>query len=213
MRLALSLSAVTLVGGLVVPVLTLAGTARADVHPADQAQETLTVTKRDATGDVHLDRSGRRAPHRVTGSVDLSAARYRIDRTEETLTVTYPVRRILARGSDYTQFFASIATVDKAQDDAVASAVFITSLRHPGRVEVDGTDADGDAFTDRCAAASVTVSRAQDTLTQQVPFSCFEGAFDHAYLRSAAFVETRRGADLAWDATRYTRDLPLSPAG
>ena len=127
MRLALSLSAVTLVGGLVVPVLTLAGTARADVHPADQAQETLTVTKRDATGDVHLDRSGRRAPHRVTGSVDLSAARYRIDRTEETLTVTYPVRRILARGSDYTQFFASIATVDKAQDDAVASAVFITS--------------------------------------------------------------------------------------
>ena len=67
----------------------------------------------------------------MTGSVDLSAARYRIDRTEGTLTVTYPVRRILARGSDYTQFFASIATVDKAQDDAVASAVFITSLRHP----------------------------------------------------------------------------------
>lgn len=207
MKLRLSLSAVLALA----PAVALAGAASADVAPADQAKATLSVTRHDATGDQRLDSDGKQVPRRVTGSIDLSTASYHVDRTAETLTITYAVERVLATSSRYRQFFASIATTDKGRADAAASAVFVTSTDRPGVVRVYRTGSDGTASEERCAGADVVVSRAQDTVTQQIPFSCFESALDHGYLKSAAGVETRRGDDLAWDQTRYTRDLPLSP--
>src|SRR5688500_12515941 len=73
----------------------LGGMAHADVSDADQAK-TIGITKPDKTGDVRAeDRNG--AGTRVERSIDLSQVDYRLDRTTETLTITYSVRRILDR--------------------------------------------------------------------------------------------------------------------
>ena len=44
---------------------------------------------------------------------------------------------------------------------------------------------------------------------QTVPFSCLGGLY-HGSLRSAVGVESTKCRDIAWDVTRFTRDVPLT---
>lgn len=194
-------------------VLSLAGPASAVVDPDDEARATIVVAERDRAGDQRLDRDGRHAPKAVTRSVDLRRIGYRIDRTHQVITIGYRVPRVLPSGSRYRQVFASIAATDRRALDSAASAVFLTTSSAPSVVRVLGTTPTGEGFARRCAAATVDIRRAQGTLVQTVPFSCFAGTAGHGYLKSVVLLETRRGDDLAWDGTPFTRDLPLTPVG
>ena len=188
----------------------LATGAVATAAPAAAPRAVLHVTKTDAAGDVHVQ-SGTDAPRRVARSVELRRVHYRIDRAREVLQITYPVRRVLAPGGAYRQYFVSVAGVDRTDLDSQPAVTFLTLIgKHP-RVLVLGNEAAGEGIRTTCRRADVTVSRAHDTVVQRVPFACFSSGVDHGYLRSAAGVEARRGADVSFDTTRSTRKLPLRP--
>lgn len=187
----------------------LATGAGATAQPAAAPRSVISVTTTDAAHDVHVQQ-GADAPRRVSRSVELRHVHYRIDRAHGVLEITYPVRRVLATGGAYQQYFVSVAGPD-LRDDSAPSVSFLTLMTTRPHVLVLGNEAAGDGIVTTCRRAGVAVSRARDTVVQRVPFSCFSSGVDHGFLRSAAGVEARRGADVAFDVTRSTRDLPLSP--
>ena len=191
--------------------LTVASVAYAGIDPSDAAASELSVAQADPTGDVHLERhAARGVSTRVRGSIDMDRVDYRIDRQGQTLTITYSMARVLRPATRYHQLVATVIATGKRMQGS--TAVLITPVRAPDRVRVLVFDPRSDESDHLCRPATVEVSRAQDTVTQAVPFSCFSDVLDHGHLRSATLVEKPRGADVAWDYTTRTRDLPLSPA-
>ena len=72
-------------------------------------------------------------------------------------------------------------------------------------------DADGNWKDGVCKAGSSVTDPKADTVRQTVPFSCLRGVLDHGWFRSFGLVEKRStGADVSFDLTGSTRDLPLS---
>jgi hypothetical protein len=182
----------------------LGGIAHADVSDADQAKAIIGITKTDKVGDVRAeDRNG--AHTRVERSIDLSRVDYRLDRTAETLTITYDVRRVLDR--DGFRQFVGTTIVDRSEDDSpfglVMSGVNRSALR------VSSYDDNGEFHEGVCKAGTSSTDAAADTITQTVPFSCL-GAVERGAMKSWAVVERSRGRDVAWDQARFTRDLPLT---
>ena len=197
---ALALAASTLVSG----------AAYAAVSPEDEATPVIDVTVPDKTGDVHVTKDGRGLPTRVTHSVAMKQVGYNIDRTTEILTVTYPVQRIL-NNDRYRQL---VGTDIETTKDSNTPAPFVGLMSNTAKTTVRVFTFDGaSTFKDHvCKAATSATDTKTDVVTQTVPFSCLRGALDHGYLRSFALLEgASKGADLAYDLTPFTRDLPLSP--
>lgn len=197
---ALTLATSTLVGG----------AAYAAVSPDDEATPVIDVTTPDKTGDVHVTQDGRGLPTRITHSVAMKQVGYTIDRTTEILTVTYPVQQIL-NNDRYRQLVGTNIQASK-DNNAPAPVVGLMSNTAKTTVRVFTFDGAGTFKNHVCKAATSATDTKTDIVTQTVPFSCLRGALDHGYLRSFALLEaTSNGADLAYDLTRFTRDLPLSP--
>jgi hypothetical protein len=182
----------------------LGGSAYAQVSPADQASPLIEVTKADKTGDVRVFARGPKAPSaRVKRSIAMNHVDYRIDRTAETLSITYPLRRVLG-GDRFHQVVVTLIASDK--DAGPWGTVF--SVAGTSRVRVF-MDADEPTTGGRCEEGVSVTDAAADTVTQTVPFSCLAD-LDHGLLRSAAMVERRGGADISWDVTPFIRDVPLT---
>jgi hypothetical protein len=188
----------------------LAGAAHATVSPEDEASPVIDVTVADQAGDAHVARKARDLPERVTHSVEMEQVGYHLDRTAETLTVTYPLRRVVV-SDRYRQVVATLIDPTKHTDDPGEPWAVLLSNTAKSTVRVFTFDGSG-AFSQRtCKAASSVSDLESDVVTQTVPFSCLRGALDHAHLRSFAGVEaTRSRRELAHDATSFTRDLPLT---
>ena len=198
---ALAVTASTVVGG----------AAYATVSPDDEATPVIDVTAADKTGDVHVMKTARDLPKRITHSVAMKQVGYHVDRTTETLTVTYPVQRIL-NNDRYQQTVGTFVTTDKDMSNNNAPFVDLISSTAGTTVRVYTYDG-ASTFKDHvCKAASSATDTKSDVVTQTVPFSCLRGVLDHGYLRSFALLEgASKGRDLSWDLTPFTRDLPLSP--
>lgn len=198
---ALAVTASTVVGG----------AAYATVSPEDEATPVISVTAPDKTGDVHVMKAARDLPKRITHSIAMQQVGYDVDRTTETLAVTYPVQRIL-NNDRYQQAVGTLITTDKDMSHSNTPFVELISKATRTTVRVYAYDG-GSTFTNHvCKAATSATDPKADVVTQTVPFSCLRGALDHGYLRSFALLEgAPKGGDLAYDLTPFTRDLPLSP--
>lgn len=187
------------------------GAAYATVSPEDEVTPVISVTTPDKTGDVRVMKAGRDLPKRLTHSVAMKQVTYNVDRTTETLTIGYPVQRIL-NNDRYRQLFATLVTTDKDMSNMNSPFVELISSAAKVTVRVFTYDGGSDFQDHVCKAAGSTADTKTDVVTQTVPFSCLRGALDHGYLRSFALLEgAPKGGDLAGDLTPYTRDLPLSP--
>jgi hypothetical protein len=188
----------------------VAGAAHATVSPEDQASPVIDVTMPDKAGDVRVAKAGRALPKRVSHSVELKEVTYDLDRTAKTLTVSYPLRRVLA-SDRYRQVVATLIDPTKRTDDP--GDPWAGVLSDPAKSTVRVFTFDGDSkFTHRvCKAASTATDTETDIVTQTVPFSCLHGVLDHGFLRSFAGLETiRQPRELAHDAAAFSRDVPLS---
>jgi hypothetical protein len=155
-------------------------------------------------------KAARDLPKRVTHSVEMAQVGYHLDRTAQTLTVTYPLRRVL--DSDrYRQVVATLIDPTKRTDDPGEPWAGLLSNTAKSTVRVYTFDGNS-AFTQRvCKAASSASDLETDVVTQTVPFSCLHGVLDHGHLRSFAGVEdTHSKRELSHDAASFTRDLPLT---
>jgi len=199
---ALAVTASTVVGG---------AAAYATVSPDDEATPVIDVTTVDKTGDVHVMKAGRDLPNRITHSVGMKQVGYHVDRTTETLTIAYPMSRIL-NNDRFHQLVGTVITPDKKMSDPNAPFVELVSNASKVTVRVFSYDGDTNFKQHVCKAASSSSDTKTDTVTQTVPFSCLDGVLDHGFMRSFALLERApKGGDLAYDLTPYTRDLPLSP--
>ena len=185
--------------------LTIAAPAGAVVGTDDAAAQQITVKRPDKRGDVLVERSARGTlSARTVASADLTRVGYAIDRVQQQLTITYAVRH-RAPSQRFRQYVVSIVQTDPRAADAAAVVI----MSWPGSTAVRIiTSADASA-SHRCAGGSSVRSHHGRVLTQVVPFSCL-GDVGHGHLRSFLGLERRNGADVASDATKRTRDLPLT---
>ena len=194
----------------IIPAFSVGPVALAGPSAEDRDGTTLSVTKHDKASDLDTDSGGNRGPRRVTNSIDLADLTYRIDRAAETLTVIYSTKQVLAPAllARFNQGFGTAVSADTS-DPGILLWTWFTK-RHPqGFLLVFRSSGDGR----RCADATTVTNRKVDTVTQTVPFTCFNDTVDHGHLRSSSLVETRRyGGDISSDVAARTRDLPLSPA-
>jgi len=201
----------TLLAGLAVLTSTVVGgAAYATVSPEDEATAVIDVTMTDKTGDVHVVKAERDLPHRITHSVGMKQVGYHVDRTAETLTISYPLTRIL-NNDRFQQAVGTIITPDKKMSDPNSPFVELISSASKVTVRVFSYDGDTSFRQHVCKAASSAADSKTDAVTQTVPFSCLDGVLDHGFLRSFALLERVKGRDVSYDLTPWTRDLPLSP--
>jgi hypothetical protein len=183
----------------------LGGTAYADIRPADEASPVIEISKADKTGDVRVERyKTANVSNRIKQSVAMDHVDYRVDRTAQTLTVTYPLQKVLTNDR-YRQFAITMIATDRDHLER-SQVVLVMSAAHKSRVVAVNLDSEYEEK--RCAGGSSVTDTAADTITQTVPFSCL-GGLDHGSLRSFVGVESVKGRDIAWDVTRFTRDVPL----
>ena len=183
----------------------LGGTAYADIRPADEASPVIEISKADKTGDVRVESyKTANVSNRVNQSVALDHVDYRVDRTAQTLTITYPVQRVLT-SDRYRQYAITLIASERNHEDSQIALVM--SPAHKSRVLVISSG--NDFEEERCVGGTTATDAVADTITQTVPFSCL-GGITHGSLRSAVGVENTKGRDIAWDVTRFTRDVPLT---
>jgi len=177
------------------------GVAHAVVRPADEAAPVIAVTQHDGAGGVHVERSERGELSKAAlRSVDVSRVDYRVDRAEQTLTVSIKVRhRPVALSHPLRQYFATVLITDLP---------FVVLISRPGKSRVSTIAAD-DGSLRTCAGGTTKTSNRGRVVTQTVPFSCLKGV-EHAKLWSGAGIERRGGGDVAYDTAHRTRDLPLT---
>lgn len=195
---------------LAAPVTVLGAAAHATVSPEDEATPVIDVTVADKAGDARVTKSARDLPKRVTHSVEMTQVSYDVDRTTETLTISYPLRRVVA-SDRYRQLVATVIVRSKRSDDPDEPFVGLLSNAAKSTVRVFTYDG-GDNYAQRvCKAAGTTADPGTDVVTQTVPFSCLRGALDHGFLRSLAGVGTTHSQrDIAQDTAPFSRDLPLT---
>jgi hypothetical protein len=185
---------------LVPAMLVSPGIAHGVVRPADEAAAVITATQHDGAGGVHVERSERGELSRAAlRSVDVSRVDYRVDRAEQTLTVSIKVRhRPVALRRPFRQYFATVVSTDLP---------FVVLVSRPGKSRVSTVEGDNSLRT--CAGGATRTSKRGRVLTQTVPFSCLKGV-EHARLWTGAGIERRNGGDVAYDTAHRTRDLPLT---
>jgi hypothetical protein len=185
---------------LVPAMLVSQGVAHAVVSPADEAAAVITVTQHDGAGGVHVERSERgELTKAALRSVDVTRVDYRVDRAEQTLTVSIKVRhRPVALRHPFRQYFATVVGTDLP---------FVVLISRPGKSRVSTIEADGSLA--KCDGGATRTSERGRVVTQTVPFSCL-GGVEHAKLWTGAGIERRNGGDVAYDTARRTRDLPLT---
>src|SRR4029453_14893743 len=139
--------------------------------------------------------------NRVKQSVALDHVDYRVDRTAQTLPITYSLQKVLTNDRD-RQYRITGVFADRKDVDSLAA--LIMSPAHKSRVLVISSG--NDFEEERCVGGTTATDTVADTITQTGPFSCL-GGITHGSLRSAVGVESTKGRDIASDVTRFTRDV------
>ena len=201
-RLRSALLATALVAPALTGAVLTAGAAHADPSADDVAAQVITVTQADKKGDVRLTKKGKAALNKnARASVDLTKVEYVVDRVQNLVTITYTTRHKPVAVKGAQTVFVTVADAD-ASDPQAPFAVIMSRAGKPG-VQVMTTDA-----PKRCADATIAGSDGGRVRTVTAPFSCL-GGLEHAHLMSAVDLSARR-ADLGFDLTKRTRDLPLT---
>lgn len=180
--------------------------ASATVKPADASKPVITVVVKDRANDVKLPKVAASDQGKVTRAqrkgADVRNIKYRVDRTAQTLTIVYKVRKTVL-DPEAAQVFTT-RLLSPTSSDSLAE---VASLAGNGTVAVFGS---GGATAQQvtCDTATARTVRRTNRQIVTVPFSCLSGLTE---ARLASVVGLVADNPLALDRVKATRSLPFTP--
>lgn len=180
--------------------------AFATVRPSDASKPVITVVVNDRAGDTKLPKVSSSDQGKVSQAqrkgTDVRNIKYRVDRTAQTLTVVYKVRKTVLDPQA-----AQVFTTDLISPTTSEPLAEFSSMAGTGTVAVFGPGGSSATQVTCDTATAQTLTRTNRQVVT-VPFSCLSGVTE-AQLGSV--VGLAADSTLAVDRTKATRSLPFTP--